>query len=361
MKIKTFESETMSGALKRVKRELGPAAVILHTRTYRRGGVMGFGSKPVVEITASDQVRIVPPNLRKRFAPGTQATASRLKQSGRTVGRPGGSSVLKRTYGKPAPAASPVPPTPERSVVGAPPSAPAAPAAPPVTPAPPAVAAEPGLNEEVRQIRRMVDRMLRRQTRRTDLPEKLFDQYVALLEQEVSDELAEEVIDNVRRGLDPTGQGSPTVVREALRGEMTRLIPVDAAGAGSTGPRPDGRPRTIALIGPTGVGKTTTVAKLAANFALRDKLKVALLTLDTFRIAAVDQLRTYADIIRVPLHVALTSAELAETLKRLKDFDVVLIDTAGRGQRDDAKLKQLQEMVEVADPHEVHLVLASTA
>jgi flagellar biosynthesis protein FlhF len=121
-----------------------------------------------------------------------------------------------------------------------------------------------------------------------------------------------------------------------------------------------GRARTVALIGPTGVGKTTTIAKLAANFKLRQNKKVGLITIDTYRIGAVDQLRTYAQIIDVPLRVVVTPNDLAEAIEMMSDMDVILIDTAGRSQTDKLKIRELQTFLDAAAPDEVHLVLSTT-
>jgi flagellar biosynthesis protein FlhF len=118
--------------------------------------------------------------------------------------------------------------------------------------------------------------------------------------------------------------------------------------------------RSICLIGPTGVGKTTTIAKLAAAFKLRQKQKVGLITIDTYRIAAVDQLRTYANIIGVPLKVVLTPTELMAAMKEMADCDTVLIDTAGRSHADQLKLNELTQFIAAGKPSEVHLVLSST-
>jgi flagellar biosynthesis protein FlhF len=144
-------------------------------------------------------------------------------------------------------------------------------------------------------------------------------------------------------------------MREAVAGRL----PVDEQ-AGHVGPSADGRPRTIALVGPTGVGKTTTIAKLAATFKLKQKKRVTLFTQDTYRIAAVDQLQTYANILGVPLHVATTVDDLVEGLRSCTSCDAILIDTAGRSQRDDPRLEQLESFLQAAKPHEVHLVLSST-
>jgi len=130
--------------------------------------------------------------------------------------------------------------------------------------------------------------------------------------------------------------------------------------AGPIRVRDTGKPFIVALVGPTGVGKTTTIAKLAANFCLREGRKVGLITLDTYRIAAVDQLKTYAQIIDVPLEVAMSPEQLKEAVGQMTDRDIILIDTAGRGQRDASKINDLRAFFAAVKPNEVHLVLSAT-
>jgi len=146
--------------------------------------------------------------------------------------------------------------------------------------------------------------------------------------------------------------------KPAIRAKLMELIvsqmPPSPQGQKQTG-------RVIALIGPTGVGKTTTIAKLAANFKLREHKKVGLITIDTYRIAAVDQLRTYAEIIDIPLQTVLTAGELAQTVNAMRHLDVVLIDTAGRSQNDRLRLSQLRSFLEAAGADEVHLVVSANA
>jgi flagellar biosynthesis protein FlhF len=122
-----------------------------------------------------------------------------------------------------------------------------------------------------------------------------------------------------------------------------------------------GRRRVVALIGPTGVGKTTTIAKLAANFRLRDGIRMGLVTVDTYRIAAVEQLRTYAEIIDLPMKVVTSPREMRRALDELSGLDLVLIDTAGRSPRDELKIQELKSLLAEAQVDEVHLVLSLVA
>ena len=96
--------------------------------------------------------------------------------------------------------------------------------------------------------------------------------------------------------------------------------------------------RVAAFIGPTGVGKTTTIAKIAARASLMDGARVALITIDTFRVGAIDQLQRYADLMELPLHVAGTSAALRAAVRNNQGADLILVDTAGRGPRRDCQL-----------------------
>lgn len=117
----------------------------------------------------------------------------------------------------------------------------------------------------------------------------------------------------------------------------------------------------VALVGPTGVGKTTTVAKLAAGFRIEARRRVGLLTIDTFRIAAVQQLKAYAEIMDLPMEVVEKPEQMRPALDRMGDVDLVLIDTAGRSPRSDARIEQLVELLRSAQPDETHLVLSATS
>lgn len=106
----------------------------------------------------------------------------------------------------------------------------------------------------------------------------------------------------------------------------------------------DGRRKAVFFIGPTGVGKTTTIAKLASDFKLNGKKKIAMLTADTYRIAAVEQLNTYAGILDVPVNVIYTPSEITDSVKELEDYEYIFIDTAGRSHKN---IEQRDEVVEM--------------
>ncbi|OUT57362.1 MAG: flagellar biosynthesis protein FlhF [Rhodopirellula sp. TMED11] len=122
-----------------------------------------------------------------------------------------------------------------------------------------------------------------------------------------------------------------------------------------------GTKRTVALVGPTGVGKTTTIAKLAAGFGIQQGCKVGLLTLDTFRIAAVDQLQAYAELMRLPMHVARSSTDLSDSIAQLGNVDLVLIDSVGRSPSGDSRLGELSQMLSSVPIDETHLVISATS
>jgi len=434
MGVKTYRAYTMAEALGTAKRDLGPDAVILETRTFKRGGLLGVGRRTIFELTATsndraDVTRAVRA-ARPTAVPGAQRAAATAAYGG---GQGDEKPDLVRTqrlaqallekHERKAPGnadkergGAPVQfPRTTRSALGrkdaavgvreppslcVPPEAASlcVPPAPRRDSAPVArrfilTSAEPGagrharreprlgnrgvtalvepdsdvMQHELSAIKTMVGQVLRRQTEvgparpaaPPDMPRQLFDRYLELIGQDLSEELADRIVRAVRGELEQEQWDDSTLVREALVRHLAELVP---AADGTVPQRsPDDRPLTIALIGPTGVGKTTTLAKLAASFKLRQHRRVGLVTCDTYRIAAVDQLRTYANIIGLPLEVALTPAEMRQAVHALRDCDVVLIDTAGRGPNDRGRLDELHTCLAAVDPHEVHLVLSSTS
>src|SRR3954454_16615396 len=189
-----------------------------------------------------------------------------------------------------------------------------------------------------------------------DLPSELVPTYSQLLEAEVPEVLARRLVRHVADRLEPDQAHRPEVVRDALRDAVESCVPIAPPIAAVAGVR-----RVVAPVGPTGGGKTTTVAKLAANFKLAQGFRPGLVTVDTYRIAAVEQLRTYAEIIDLPLAVANAPGEMRRAIDERGDVDLVLIDTAGRSPRDEVKIRELSDFLAAAQPDEVHLVLSAVS
>ncbi|MGM9539435.1 flagellar biosynthesis protein FlhF [Anaerovibrio sp.] len=120
------------------------------------------------------------------------------------------------------------------------------------------------------------------------------------------------------------------------------------------------RPKVVALIGPTGVGKTTTLAKIAARFVLEQGARVALITADTYRISAVEQLKTYSDILGLPLEIVYNPEALKKAIDKHQDKQLILIDTAGRSQYNEYQMKELSGLLSIDADIEKHLVMSAT-
>lgn len=167
-----------------------------------------------------------------------------------------------------------------------------------------------------------------------------------LKQAEVEEAVAQEVL----------ASAAQNILSEA---DLLRLVAERLPIAGSIALQ-EGRPKIVMMVGPTGVGKTTTIAKLAAQYALLQKRRVGLITIDTYRIAAVEQLRTYSQIIDVPIRVVYSSNEMPSAVKELAQMDLIFVDTAGRSQRNSMQIGELKACCERVRDCEVHLVLSAT-
>jgi flagellar biosynthesis protein FlhF len=314
MEIRTYRAATMHEALMLVRRDLGPDAAVLHTREVRCRRLFGCLPGPrQIEVTASVEVNV----------------PSRLP-------RP---SLAEQSL---APVAPPEPPP-------SPPPPPAHPCAPPL-------AKE--VQGQLSDLHAMLEDLCRRSrtSGHADLPESLFRLFTDLIDADLGEELARELVERVRAEAPGAELADPLL----LKARIARLIEAEVPVTGPIRVTP-GRRRVVALVGPTGVGKTTTIAKLAAVYRLKEKRNVGLVTVDTYRIAAVEQLRTYADIIDLPMQVVSTPREMREAIRRLDGLDLILMDTAGRSPRDEIRIQELKAFLSEAGADEVHLVLSSVA
>ncbi len=117
----------------------------------------------------------------------------------------------------------------------------------------------------------------------------------------------------------------------------------------------------INVLGPTGVGKTTTIAKVAARALLEEKKKIGFITTDTYRIAAIEQLRTYANLLQAPVEIAYNSKDFEEAILKMKDLDLIFIDTAGRNYKEMKFVDDLKRLIDFSLDMESFLVLSVTS
>jgi len=304
MELRTYRANTMQEALRMVRNDLGPTASVLHAREAPLSRLLGWvpGLRRI-EVTASTDV-VVPSHFPHLGEGAATQTAAPLTASA------------------------------ARGFV------------------------DNEVASQLAELQSMVEDLCRRSrgSAQPDLPDTFFRLYAELIDGEMPELLARELVDRVHTD----SPARELADLDALRSRVEHLIereitvapPIHVAS---------GRCRVVALIGPTGVGKTTTIAKLAANFRLRDKWNVGLITVDTYRIAAVEQLRTYADIIDLPMQVVSTPREMREAVDRFSHLDLVLVDTAGRSPKDEVKIRELRTLLAEARADEVHLVLSSVA
>ncbi|MFZ0611433.1 MAG: hypothetical protein WAM73_04275 [Desulfobacterales bacterium] len=304
MQIKRFEARTMTEALKLVKNELGTEAVILSACSRRGTGVFSCFRKAGVEVTAAG-AGALPPLL-----PGGCAEDGR---TGDLEGRP----ILAASRRSPRPNRFPGLDYPPRIDPGKPPEA--------------------GRADQV--MARIGGHWLYRRL----LSHGVEERYARRL---TSDFLKHE-----------KGPGDDPALRRS------RLAGVIAQMGASVKPLAieRGQRRRIALVGPSGVGKTTAAAKLAAAYTLAPGMKVALLSLDTYRVAAAEELKAYAAIIDIPTAVVSDRSGLVEALEKYSRYDLVLIDTPGVTLRNTALIRTLGEVFEGIAALEVQLVLSATA
>ncbi|NLU40696.1 MAG: flagellar biosynthesis protein FlhF [Firmicutes bacterium] len=298
MRLKRIVAPTMQEALEKTRRELGPDAVILNARTIRAGGFFGLFGSPKVEVTAALDVDT---------AVSVAAVETARVPEGRISER---EPRLEAIY------------------------------------------------RELREMRRDVAALIdgtRSQSGGAVFGGALLAAFRRLVDNDIEEETARILVEEVATDLGSEDCMDLEKVHAMLVDRLVRLIPVaEEITFDSDGPK------VIAMVGPTGVGKTTTIAKLAAAHALTHRRKVALITADTYRIAAIEQLRTYSDIIGIPLEVVYSPEEIRPAIESHSDADVILMDTAGRNPRNPARMLELRGIIRAARPDEVHLVISAT-
>ncbi len=178
-----------------------------------------------------------------------------------------------------------------------------------------------------------------------------------MLANEVDEKYAQEIIDEIEL------INKPNIPFDYALANIYQKMILKFGKPSGIEPAANGGTKLVFFIGPTGVGKTTTIAKIASKFRVDEKKKVALLTADTYRIAAAEQLRTYANILEVPFRVIYTVEEISKALEDFKGYDYIMIDTAGHSHQNATQKDNMRNIIHSVDDiveKEVHLVLSAT-
>jgi flagellar biosynthesis protein FlhF len=362
MQVRVFESEDMASGLKKIKEELGPDALILSTRTVR-SSKLGLLGKPMLEITAA---------IDADFPQGQKNDGRFADQAGKTTPpAPKKSSGFHQTVGDDVEhyLNEQAPVHPEEKLPE--------PQNRPVQ----ALSHDQSLHSEVNELKDLVKDLAGQISRlaetksthqsspkHTNLPVKEIDfasrhtgnpifgdhLLTMLIERGINVETARTITSFLRQNLTEQELIDQEQVNESIVATVQNLIevqpPVFAAGQAQ---------QRIALVGPTGVGKTTTLAKIAASYLSKYSSSLALITIDTYRIAAVEQLKVYGEIMHLPVDVVITPEQLRQALLKHRDKELILIDTAGRSPRDSYCIDELAQFLSPELGIDKHLVLSA--
>jgi flagellar biosynthesis protein FlhF len=185
---------------------------------------------------------------------------------------------------------------------------------------------------------------------------ELRDEFLSLTQSQISETYARDLVEKIASTLGPNDIKDRALIRAAVRKTLKDLIRCTDEGITFI----PGRCTRVAFLGATGVGKTTTLAKLTAIFALKGK-EVGVITCDTQRIAAAEQITRVAELVGVPVRRCAHPQEIKRAIDAFANMDLVMIDTAGRSPRNEERVKELRAQLEAAKPDETHLVLSVTS
>ena len=361
MKVKRYVGETAQEAMQKVKSDLGRDAIILNTRKIRRKGLAGFFSKPLIEVVATidsdisnkPAKQMPPTSVKPTFqnneehydAPSfINELNANLKQNDQGISPQ--NQYMAAGYNATAdePIELPIQQPLNRAA---------------------SFMNEQSKEEEdvdfspneIGEIKNMLNKVY--DAVKVDYESsKLSEISKVMLERLEKNEVDRVIINDIKEDiierLSIEEQQDEKLVNDTIFDILNKYI---------KDPKPyvlNKNKKVVVFIGPTGVGKTTTLAKLAANMVLNDKQKVGLITSDTYRIAAVEQLKTYSEIIGVPLSIIYSPAEIVNAVKNYDNKDIILLDTAGRSHKDQYQLMELKSLLNSSIDFETYLVLSAT-
>jgi len=365
-----FRAESLDKAYRAMRKRLGDEAIIVRTTTFKEGGFLGFLSRTVVEVTASapasDAITRPLSTAERKYLEAASsggvptATAAPVGSEERvndTV------SYFQRIISDAQERASAAGEPPDRSGGsgrGAGASASAKGAKSSIVPfLKPSGDKSPGpddadMQKDISDMREMLN-VLSAEMPGAGLPQEFVPAYRTLLERGVDRKRAASLVGAAADTDDPSMFRDSRVFTERLKMQVRRSI-TTTSGIGLS----PGRCKVVALVGATGVGKTTSLAKLAAIFAVHQRARVAVITSDTYRVGAPEQLRMYANIIDLEMKVVNDRKEMVDAIHAFREYDLVLLDTAGGSPYNDDQIGDAVELLEAAKPDEVLLVLSAS-
>jgi flagellar biosynthesis protein FlhF len=329
MRVKRYVADTMSDALQQIRGELGKDAIILNTKPIKTGGFLGLFTKKKIEVIAAIDQNDKPASAAKQ--PPLKKQPDRYSELETPIFPP----VLAKEESKnpqqpniPFETASYSQPQTKKEVTQ--------------------------LSKEIEEMKGMFWKLMMTEGTQSHLPPALLAVSQRLADQEVQEKIIMSIMERVLEQLGPEDLHDDKKVYGKVKDHLHNLLvrsPGYAEPIGQT-------IRFVQLIGPTGVGKTTTLAKLAAENVIEHGKRVGMMTSDTYRIAAVEQLKTYANILNIPLKVIYSPDELAPALERLSDCDLVFLDTAGRNYKNREFVEEINRFL-YKDKHSLTFLVVS--
>ncbi|MGE6574768.1 flagellar biosynthesis protein FlhF [Paenibacillus xylanexedens] len=374
MRVKQYVVETMPEAMLQIRKDLGSDAVILSTKEIKVGGVMGMFRKKRIEVVAAvdkEENKQTTKPVQNQFTPVPRAyVPEAYRQTARSFVAASDESVTTNTADQSVQDQSAAAPSVfESRNIGSNIDSGSGSSSTDHKPRPQGadfsgLTTDPkptGLDlqqdklmTELQDLKQMVTRLSKQGTSADPVPEELQPIRERLTEQDVWPEVWESWFDSIQAKWSENGLKEQDV-EQIVKLEVMHFLEqrIEEGILPTT--------RIVYVAGPTGVGKTTTIAKLAAEQMFKKQRKVGFITSDTYRISAVEQLRTYASILNVPLEVVQSPGDTQRAISRLENCDLIFMDTAGRNYRNELLVSELQSLLAPVENSETFLVMSMTS
>ncbi|HEY2420306.1 MAG TPA: flagellar biosynthesis protein FlhF [Neobacillus sp.] len=342
MKTEKIIADSMPLALKKVRQQLGDNAIIVNTRAIKTGGIFGLFTKQKYEVTAYSIENSVqeeskfPLELKKvdkSVLENTQNKKINEDVGSNNSGFHNKPQKLYNYYSQPREVPEKIAPTTQKSVEN-----------------------EIPILDELQNMRKMMMNYIMNDPQKNALPTELSQWVNTLKKQGVDEEIVEFIVTSMLTKYESIDSLGTEVIKAEIISIVEEIIKKRLPESNVV----HEQTRMINVIGPTGVGKTTSIAKLATEQVLKQKRNVAMITTDVYRIAAVEQLKTYAGILNVPIEVVRSTDELEKAVHKLENYDLIYMDTTGRNYKEGKNRASINEYLDHPLKSDNYLVLSLT-